>query len=127
MFQRTMVHAQLQPGAEASGVGGIMVGVGSKADLLNAHREAIRDLLAARGAANIRVFGSIARGEDDASSDIDLIVELRGERSSGAELLDALELSELLTSLVGARVDVVTFRSLRPEVRELAVAEAVPL
>ncbi len=91
-----------------------MVGVGSKADLLNAHREAIRDLLAARGAANIRVFGSIARGEDDASSDIDLIVELRGERSSGAELLDALELSELLTSLVGARVDVVTFRSLRP-------------
>ncbi len=42
-------------------------------------------------------------------------------------MLEVLELSELLSALVGARVDVVTARSLRPEVRDLAVAEAVPL
>lgn len=101
--------------------------MGSKADLLDAHRGAIRELLAARGIANVRVFGSVARGEDEPSSDIDLIVELEGERSPGAELLEALELTELLTGLVGARVDVVTSRSLRPEVREVAIAEAVPL
>lgn len=99
----------------------------SRADLLRLHRDAILELLAARGIEDVRIFGSIARGDDEPTSDIDLIVELRGERSSGAELLEALELSELLTRLVGARVDVVTPRSLRREVRELAIAEAVPL
>ena len=101
--------------------------MGSRSDLLRLHRDAILDLLATRGVENVRIFGSIARGDDESESDIDLIVELHGERSSGAELLEALELSELLPSLVGARVDVVTARSLRPEVRALAVAEAVPL
>ena len=101
--------------------------VGSRSDLLRLHRDAILDVLATRDIDEVRIFGSIARGEDESGSDIDLIVELQGERSSGAELLEALELSELLTRLVGARVDVVTPRSLRPEVRALAVAEAVPL
>jgi len=104
-----------------------MVVVGSRSDLLRLHRDAILELLSTRGVRNVRIFGSIARGDDELASDIDLIVELYGERSSGAELLEALELSELLTSLVGARVDVVAPRSLRPEVRELAMAEAVPL
>ena len=101
--------------------------MGSRSELLCAHRAAILDLLGARGIENVRVFGSIARGEDGSASDIDLIVELHGERSSGAELLEALELSELLTRLLGTRVDVVTPRSLRPEVRAIALAEAVPL
>jgi predicted nucleotidyltransferase len=101
--------------------------VGSNADLLNAHRAAIRELLAARGITDVRIFGSIARGDHEPASDIDLLVQLDGDRSPGAELLEALELTELLTSLVGARVDVVTARSLRPEVREVAIAEGVPL
>lgn len=96
-------------------------------ELLRRHREAIIDVLARRGVDHVRVFGSIARGDDEPGSDIDLLVELRGEHSSGGELLEVLELSELLSALVGARVDVVTARSLRPEVRDLAVAEAVPL
>lgn len=101
--------------------------VGSRADLLYLHRDAILELLSTRGVEDVRIFGSIARGDDESASDIDLIVELDGERSSGAELLEVLELSELLTALVGARVDVVSARSLRPEVRALAVAEAVPI
>lgn len=101
--------------------------MGSQSELLRTHREGILDLLGARGIDDVRVFGSVARGDDEPVSDIDLIVQLRGERSSGAELLEALELSELLTRLVGVRVDVVTPRSLRPEVRASALAEAVPL
>jgi predicted nucleotidyltransferase len=101
--------------------------VGPRSDLLRVHRDAILRLLSERGVQDVRIFGSIARGEDESASDIDLIVELHGERSSGAELLEALELSELLTRLVGTRVDVVTARSLRPEVRALAIAEAIPL
>lgn len=99
----------------------------ARSELLRRHRDAIISVLAQRGAEDVRVFGSVARGEEEPESDIDLLVELRGERSAGGELLAVLELSELLTALVGARVDVVTARSLRPEVRELAVAEAVPL
>lgn len=99
----------------------------SPSELLRHHREAIIDLLLQRGANDVRVFGSVARGDDEADSDIDLLVELQGQRSSGGELLEVLELSELLSALVGARVDVVTARSLRSEVRDLALAEAVPL
>ncbi len=75
----------------------------------------------------MRVFGSVARGEDEPGSDIDLLIELQGERTSGGELLEVLELSDLLSAVVGTRVDVVTARSLRPEVRQPAVAEAIPL
>jgi len=101
--------------------------VSSPADLLRQNREAIIDVLLRHGVKDVRVFGSVARGDDEPDSDIDLLVELQGERSSGGELLDVLELSELLSALVGTRVDVITVRSLRSEVRELALAESVPL
>jgi uncharacterized protein len=90
-------------------------------------RSRIVGFLAARGARDVRVFGSVARGEDDERSDIDLLVDLDAERSPGSELLAVLGLSEELSELLNARVDVVTPRTLRPEVRELALAEAVPL
>jgi len=106
---------------------GIIASVDSPSELLREHRQAILDLLIRHGANDVRVFGSVVRGDDEADSDIDLLVELQGERSSGGELLAALELSELLSALVGARVEVVTTRSLRSEVRDLALAEAVPL
>jgi uncharacterized protein len=79
------------------------------------------------GRQGIRVFGSLARGDDDAESDIDLLVELPGERTTGAELLTVLALTDELSSALGARVDVVTPRTLRDDVRDAAVAEAVPL
>jgi len=101
--------------------------VNSSSELLRRNRQAIIDVLGRHGVKDVRVFGSVARGDDEPDSDIDLLVELHGERSSGGELLDVLELSELLSALVGTRVDVVTARSLRSDVRELALAEAVPL
>jgi len=96
-------------------------------EVVRRERSRIVAFLTARGARDVRVFGSVARGDDDDRSDIDLIVDLDGERSAGSELLEVLGLSEELSELLGARVDVVTPRTLRPEVREPALAEAVPL
>ncbi len=90
-------------------------------------RDIILIIAARHGAANVRVFGSVARGEDDDRSDIDLLVDLDGEQTAGSELLEVLGLSVELSELLHTRVDVVTPRTLRPEVRELALAQAVPL
>ena len=96
-------------------------------ELLRRERFRILTLVEGRGGRDVRVFGSLARGDDDPQSDIDLMIELPGSDSAADELLTVLGLSEELSQLVGARVDVVTPRTLREEVRSAAVAEAVPL
>lgn len=95
--------------------------------LLDRERDRIHDFLRARGVERVSVFGSVARGDDDPLSDIDLLVELRGERSAGGELLTVLGLSEELSQLVGVRIGVASPRTLRDEVRDAALQEAVPL
>jgi uncharacterized protein len=95
--------------------------------LLSRERGRIVDFLLERGARDVRVFGSIARGEDVGRSDIDLLIDLPDGSSAGGELLTVLGLSEDLSELVGVRVHVATPRTPRPEVRESAVAEAVAL
>src|SRR2546427_107821 len=99
----------------------------SPRQVLREQRSRILSLLSERGSRDVRVFGSLARGDDDVQSDIDLLIELPGGDSAAAELLTVLGLSEELSELVGARIDVVTPRTLREEVREGAIAEAVPL
>ena len=74
-----------------------------------------------RGARNVRVFGSVARGTDE-KSDIDFLVEMEPGR-----LFDLSGLLLDLESLLHVSVDVVTERGLRPRVRERVLAEAVPL
>jgi predicted nucleotidyltransferase len=76
-----------------------------------------------RGASNVRVFGSVARGDADASSDVDLLVDLDPDRS----LFDLGGLLMDLTELLGTDVDVVTEASLKPRVRNRVLAEAVAL
>jgi predicted nucleotidyltransferase len=83
--------------------------------------------LESRGASQVRLFGSLARGDDDDSSDIDLLVDLPDDQSVGLELLTVLGLSEELSRALGTRVEVVTSRTLREEVRAAALAEAIPL
>ena len=99
----------------------------SRRDLLQRERARILELLARYGAHDVRVFGSVARGEDVGRSDIDLLIELPGTESPGGELLTVLGFSEELSELLGVRVDVVTLRTLRSEIRNLALAEAVAL
>jgi uncharacterized protein len=99
----------------------------SPREVLREHRAAILSLLSERGGQGVRVFGSLVRGDDDARSDIDLLIELPHAGSIANELLTLLGLSEELSELVGARIDVVTPRTMRDEVRDSALAEAMPL
>lgn len=92
-------------------------------ELLKEHREEILRIAARHGARNVRVFGSVARGEADEKSDIDVLVELE----SGRSLLDLGGLWSELNDLLGGNVDVVTVNGLRERIRERVLKEAVPL
>jgi predicted nucleotidyltransferase len=92
-------------------------------ELLHEKREDILRVASKRGASNVRVFGSVARGEADAKSDIDLLVDLEPGRSIfdlGGLLMD-------LQDLLGYKVDVVTERGLRERIRARVLQEAIPL
>jgi predicted nucleotidyltransferase len=91
--------------------------------LLTYHREQILELAARHGARNVRVFGSVARGEARPDSDIDFLVE-RGPNTSpffpGGLLMD-------LQDLLGRRVDIVTEGGLHAALRDRVLREAVQL
>jgi predicted nucleotidyltransferase len=92
-------------------------------DTLRREKKAeILRLAETHGGHNIRVFGSVARGDNGESSDVDFLVEF----DKGRTLLDLIGLKLDLQDLLGATVDVVTPNSLR-YVRERVLAEAQPL
>jgi predicted nucleotidyltransferase len=91
--------------------------------LLKAKRDEILRICAKYGARNVRVFGSVARGDADEHSDIDLLVEFDTERS----LLDHAGLWLELQELLGVKVDVVSERGLKARIRERVLQEAIPL
>lgn len=84
------------------------------------NRHAILEAAARHGARNVRVFGSVARGDDRPGSDIDLLVEMGRDRS----LLDLVALEQELEALLRRRVDVLTEESLAPSIRKRIAAEA---
>jgi hypothetical protein len=92
-------------------------------ELLRRRRDEILMIAARHGARNVRVFGSVARGEADEQSDIDLVVEMEPGRS----LLDLGGLLMDLRELLGREVDVVSERGLRPRIRDRVLQEAVAL
>ncbi len=92
-------------------------------DLLKSRREEILRIAAKHGARNVRVFGSVARGEADSKSDIDLLVEFK----RGTTLLGHAALVQELEDLLGVKVDVVSERGLRDRVRERVLREAVAI
>lgn len=88
-----------------------------------ARREEILRLAAEHGAHNVRVFGSVVRGESGDDSDVDVLVELDEDCS----LLDRIALKQDLEDLLGASVDVVSEGSLHGLLRDRILAEAVAL
>ena len=86
-------------------------------------REDIRRIATAHGADNVRVFGSTGRGEQGASSDLDLLVDMAGGRT----LFDLIALSNDLEDSLGIEVDVVTEASVSPYMRDRVLDEAVAL
>jgi predicted nucleotidyltransferase len=99
---------------------------GADVSVLNsvaAKRDAILAAAARRGARNVRLFGSVARGEARSDSDADFLVDL----DRGRSLLDLGGLQADLEDILGRKVDVVTAAGLRPRVRESVLGEARPL
>ena len=91
-------------------------------DLDNLRSEILR-VASAHGARNVRVFGSVARGDSGPESDLDLLVDFEPGRS----LLDHAALQLEMEALVGRNVDVASERGLRPRVRDRVLSEARPL
>ena len=91
--------------------------------LLAAKRHEILQVAAQYGASNVRIFGSVARGEAGPGSDVDVLVDLEPGRS----LLDLGALLMDLQGLLDCEVDVVTEGGLRPRIRDRVLSEAVPL
>ena len=92
-------------------------------ELLKSKRKEILGLAESYGAKNVRVFGSVARGQAGPSSDVDFLVEME----PGRGLLDMGGLLMDLREILGRDVDVVTERGLKPRVRERVLKEAVTL
>lgn len=96
---------------------------GSTLTELHGRRSEIVEVARSRGASRVRVFGSVARGDDTSTSDVDFLVELE----PGRNLLDLGGLLMDLSDLLQRNVVVVTERGLRPRVAKRVLADAVDL
>lgn len=91
--------------------------------ILDNNRDEILRIAASYGAQDLRVFGSVSRGEAADTSDVDILVKLEPGRS----LLDIIAIKQDLEDLLGCKVDVVTEDAISPYIREQILKEAVSL
>lgn len=87
-------------------------------------RDEILKIADRHGAFNVRIFGSVARGEADLQSDIDVLVDYDRDRRSPWFPMGFIE---ELEAVLGCRVDVVTEKGLKPRIRERVLREAISL
>jgi uncharacterized protein len=92
-------------------------------DALQAHRDEVLAFAYRHGASSVMVFGSVARGEDDHESDIDLLMDIPPTYS----LFKMAGLQQELSDLLGVAVDLGSADDLRPRIRDRVLAEARPL
>lgn len=92
-------------------------------EILQVKRDEIIAIAASHRASNVRVFGSVVRGEAEESSDVDFLVEF----DATATLLDQVALIRDLEHLLGRKVDVLTESSLHWYIRDRVLGEAVRL
>ncbi len=91
--------------------------------LLRVKRDEIHTIARKHGVKRIRIFGSVARGEARADSDVDLLVDVGPETSSWFPAGLVLDLDEIL----GCKVQVVTEKGLNSILKDRVLHEAVPL
>ena len=92
-------------------------------EFLKEKREEILRIAHGHGARNVRVFGSVARGEAKPGSDVDVLVEMEPGRS----LLDIIAIKQDLEDLLGRKVDVVTEAAVSPYIRDAVFKGAISL
>jgi uncharacterized protein len=92
-------------------------------DDLRLRRHEILSVAFRHGARNVRVFGSVARGDDRPDSDIDLLIDVERGRS----LLDVIGFEQELSQLIGRRVEVLTVAGLSPYLQRRILDEAASL
>ena len=92
-------------------------------ELLDKNRTAILELAASHGAEEVRLFGSGARSEESAQSDLDLLVRMK----SGCSFFDFVGLWQALEDLLDCKVDLVSEGGLSPYLRDTILQEARPL
>lgn len=92
-------------------------------EILADKRDEILRLAEMHGARNVRVFGSVARGEANQESDIDILVHMEDGRS----YFDLVDLLDALQELLGRNVDIVDDDGLSPYLKDRILAEAIPV
>jgi len=90
---------------------------------LRSKRAEILELAAKHGASNVRLFGSVVRGEDSEGSDVDFLVDMQEYRS----LLDLIGFQQDIEKILGRRVDVTTPNGINRYLKDRILAEAAPL
>ncbi len=93
---------------------------GRLAERLARHRHQVKEIAERHGLSNVRVFGSVARGEEGPGSDVDLLVDV----AAGVGLVGLARCQRDLEALLGARVDLVPAGDLKPGMAAAVVAEA---
>jgi predicted nucleotidyltransferase len=92
-------------------------------DQMQAVKDKISEILRKNGVERAAFFGSIVRDEMTEESDIDILIEFEGRRS----LLDLAHLKNELEDTVNRRVDLLTYKSLHPKLKDRILAEQVPI
>ena len=98
-------------------------GRGPLAQRLRRHAREVRELIDQAGGSNVRVFGSVATGTEQAGSDIDLLFDM----GTPMGLMELGTLERRLSELLGADVDLIPAATLRLDLRDRVLAEAVAL
>jgi len=93
---------------------------------LRSQREAIIRVAQANGATNVRIFGSVARGDADAASDVDMLVDIVADLHGFAYFGALEDLRRALENLLGLEVDVVDSAALQ-QMKDIVLSQAVQL
>lgn len=92
-------------------------------NILKKNRDKILSICKKYGAKDIRIFGSLARGDSNKKSDVDILVKME----AGRTLFDLVDLWQELEEVLNCKVDIITEGGVSPYLREKIFSEAIPL
>lgn len=117
------LEIQTPPARPAASIASVRSQLGPQASKLRRQRRRLLEAAERQGVSHLRVFGSLARGEAKADSDIDLLVDLK----PGRTLLDLAAFRREAAEILGLPVDVATADMLKDRIRDEVLSEALPL